>query len=712
MNISGHGSPDKTEKTNHSINGSIHRPLTGKAGLIVMSVGLRLITLTVALGFILRLVMIGVTGPSELGLTFWQYAGGFAIGAMNDAAFAVLSLVFIMVYFITAGNWKYGRITRWIMLGAICCAIVYVTWLSPWLREFNAGLWRVISIMMFYWAACFALRIFVPRMRHGWTRVWMTVILFIYVAVALLNSVGEYFFWNEFAVRYNFIAVDYLVYTSEVIGNIFESYPIVPLSIVLLAVTGALTWLLFRRDIKRSDDLYESGGKWFSVLLYVCAAAVSLLWLGLSDGWQQSGNMYYNELQANGPVRFFDAFMKNRLDYKKFYITIPDTEAASIVHGIYGSTGCNERLVQSNSIADPLPNIVLITMESMSASYMERFGDTRNLTPNLDSLYRQSVAFDLMFACGNRTVRGLEALTLCIPPSAGQSLIKRPDQKQRPSIGSVLRDKGYRTMFFYGGKSYFDNMGPFFTRNGYEVIDKKDFQPDRIRFSNIWGVCDEDSYDRMLAELDATASDRKPFFAHMMTISNHRPYTYPEGRISISPQSKSREGAVMYADYALGRFMRMAAEKPWFDNTVFVIVADHCASSAGHTELPLNNYHIPALIHAPGLFAPQTVGRPVSQVDLMPTLLSMLGIGYESRFYGTDALADGYTPRAFLATYQSLGYLQGDTLTVLSPVKRVHQFVIVPSPDNALDTKPVETVDTTLVDIAAALYQTSAEWND
>ena len=683
----------------------------GTAGSRVWDIGLKLIVLTVALGAILRVVMIIMTGPTELALTFWQYAGAFAIGAVNDAAFATLSLIFIMIYCLTAGNWKYGRVSRWVVLGVLCCSGAYVAWLSPWLREFNAGLWRVLSIVMLYWVVTFGLRVFVPRMRRGWTRVWMAVILFIYVGVALLNSVGEYFFWNEFAVRYNFIAVDYLVYTSEVIGNILESYPIVPLSLMLLAVTGVLTWALFRRDIRKSDDLYAGGRKWLAALVYTAAAGLATAWLALSASWQQSENVYYNELQANGPVRFFDAFMKNRLDYKKFYITLPDGEAAAIVRGIYGSEGRNERTIATDSIVST-PNIVLITMESMSADYMERFGNKAGLTPNLDSLYRRSVAFDRMIACGNRTVRGLEALTLSIPPSAGQSLIKRPEQKERRSIGSVLRERGYRTMFFYGGKSYFDNMGPFFAGNGYEVIDKDSYKPEEIKFSNIWGVCDEDSYDRMLTDLDATAREGKPFFAHMMTISNHRPYTYPEGRIAIPPTSKSREGGVMYADYALGRFMRMAARKPWFDNTVFVIVADHCASSAGGTELPLEKYHIPALIYAPRLFAPRTVEQTVSQIDIMPTLLSMLGMGYRSTFYGTDVLSESYQPRAFLATYQDLGYLQGDTLTVLSPVKRVRQFVIAPTEENKLHTVAAETVDSALVRRAAAMYQTAAEWTD
>lgn len=166
----------------------------------------------------------------------------------------------------------------------------------------------------------------------------------------------------------------------------------------------------------------------------------------------------------------------------------------------------------------------------------------------------------------------------------------------------------------------------------------------------------------------------------------------------------------MYADYSLGRFIEMAKKQLWFDNTVFFIVADHCASSAGKTELPIEKYHIPAMIYAPGLVEPQSVDKLCSQIDLMPTLFALLGLGYESAFYGKNIMAEDYEPRAFLATYENLGYLVSDTLTVLSPGRRVEQSSIRPTTDNPLNTEPVEQIDSAFADRAAAYYQTSAEW--
>lgn len=667
--------------------------------------------LTVAIGFITRIVLMAVTGCETLDFDFGKYLGTFAIGAVNDLSFAVLSLVFLMLFTLSVGNWKYGHKQGWIILGALAAVTVWLGWFSPWLHDFNRGLARIMRWVMIYWTVSFAARFFIPAMRREWTKGWLAVILFLYVVLTGFNACCEYFFWGEFAVRYNFIAVDYLVYTSEVIGNIMESYNIVPLAIMLLVISGLLTWVLFRNELRDSDLMYGKGWKLKTACGYVAAAVVAAILLQVTPAWQKSENVYYNELQANGPCRFIEAFFKNRLDYKQFYIALPDAEARATVAAIYGSGDRNMRVMAADS-TERHPNIVVITMESMSADFMERFGNKQHLTPVLDSLYRHSLAFDCMIAAGNRTVRGLEALSLCIPPSAGQSIIKRPDMKPRPNIGSVLRDKGYSTTFLYGGKSYFDNMGPFFRGIGFDVVDIDNFNSADIEFKNIWGVCDGDSYRRLLSLLDSKTRSGNPLYVQMMTISNHRPYTYPEGKIAIPETgAMSREGGVRYSDYALGCFLEEAKNKPWFDNTVFVIVADHCASSAGETELPIENYHIPALIYAPGIIKPQTVDYAVSQIDLMPTLLARLGITYQSPFYGRDALAPDYQPRAFLATYQDLGYLDGDVLTVLSPVRRVRQYKIGKNTEGFTE-KKMTAVDSVKLRRAAAMYQTAAEWND
>ena len=322
------------------------------------------------------------------------------------------------------------------------------------------------------------------------------------------------------------------------------------------------------------------------------------------------------------------------------------------------------------------PNVVVVMMESMSAEYMATFGNTENLTPNLDRLAGEGLLFTHLYAAGTRTVRGLEALSAALPPLPGKSVVRWPDITRLNTLGSVLAARGWAPHFLYGGYGMFDNMNGFFGAQGYKVTDRTNFQDGLVQFENIWGVADEHLFDQVLIDMDKDAAAGKPFYAHIMTASNHIPFTYPDGRIDI-PSPGKRNGGVKYADFAVGRFMEMARKKDWFDNTLFLFVADHCASSAGKSKIPVHRYHIPAIVYAPKLVAAKKVDTLASQIDLAPTLLAMLGLQGDDHFIGRDILS---TPpaegRALLSTYQNLGYLKGDTMTVLQPKHKVETFRI------------------------------------
>ena len=171
---------------------------------------------------------------------------------------------------------------------------------------------------------------------------------------------------------------------------------------------------------------------------------------------------------------------------------------------------------------------------------MKAYGNEKNITPFLDSLANKSLLFTNLYAVGNRTVRGLEAVTLSLPPTPGESVVKREDNKNKFSTGSVFINKGYQIKYMYGGDAYFDNMESFFGGNNYEIVDKKTFKPEEISFSNIWGVCDEDMFNKAIKTMNNEANQKKPFFNHIMTVSNHRPFTYPKNKIKIE-DAKSRE---------------------------------------------------------------------------------------------------------------------------------------------------------------------------
>lgn len=193
-----------------------------------------------------------------------------------------------------------------------------------------------------------------------------------------------------------------------------------------------------------------------------------------------------------------------------------------------------------------------------------------------------------------------------------------------------------------------------------------------------------------------------------MTTSNHRPYTYPDGRIDI-PSHTGRAGAVKYTDYAIGKFIDEARTKPWFDNTIFVIVADHCANSAGKTDIPVKNYHIPLLIHAPGIIEPQRIDTLSSQIDFAPTLFALLNWSYGSEFYGKNILAlEADDGRALLGTYQNLGLLEHGTLTVLKPFRKAESYRV----DQRSGEQIRSEVDDNVRLDAVAYYQTAADQYD
>ncbi len=325
--------------------------------------------------------------------------------------------------------------------------------------------------------------------------------------------------------------------------------------------------------------------------------------------------------------------------------------------------------------------------------------------------------FTNLYATGNRTVRGLEALTLCIPPTAGESVVKRDNNKNKFSAGSVFKAKGYDVKFLYGGYSYFDNMEEFYKSNGYGIVDRNNFKPEEITFANVWGVADEDMAKKAIQVMNAEAKSGKPFFHHWMTVSNHRPFTYPEGRIDIPGTAKSREGGVKYTDYSIRKFFEMAKKQSWYKNTVFVIVADHCASSAGKTELPIDKYRISGMIFSEGFIEPQKFNQTMSQIDIMPSLFGLLHFKYQSKFLGQDVFNPSFQPKAYIATYQDLGLVKDNYLTIISPTKKIKQYSIsLQNSNNAeyfkifYDEKPVKNLQQNLVDDCISAYQSVSYW--
>ncbi|WP_264537627.1 LTA synthase family protein [Flavobacterium sp. N1736] len=633
------------------------------------------------ISFILRVVLF-FHPITQSSFTFIESLKIFTLGLISDFFLFIIAAVFLWLYLIFISNSKYNKPSGYIILGFLVALFAYVASGKSIFDEYGGALPKIVLIFIGLKTVLFALLLFLPKLRDK-IRYWLfAFVMFLYVLLILQNGLSEYFFWNEFGVKYNFIAVNYLIYTNEVIGNIMQSYPVIPLFLALFLVTGIVTYFILEKSKSYINHIPAFKEKLKISAIYIVLFLVSLLAIPTLAKTENSKNVFVNELQSNGLYKFYLAFQNNKLDYFKFYKTLPNQKAFAILKQQFPTiSGENtSRKIESDS-AETHKNVVLITIESYSAEFMKAYGNEQNVTPFLDSLAQKSLQFTNLYAAGNRTVRGLEAVTLCLPPTAGESVLKREDNKNKFSTGAIFKQKGYNVKFMYGGDAFFDNMQDFYSGNGYQIIDKSSFAPSEISFSNVWGVCDEDMYYKAIKVMNVEGKQKQPFFNHIMTVSNHRPFTYPNNKIDIPGDIKSRDGGVKYTDYALRKFFAMASRQPWFKNTVFVIVADHCASSAGKTELPLDKYRIPAFIYSPN-GKPEKCNKLMSQIDLMPTLFGLLHFDYQSKFFGQDVLKPDYKPRAFIATYQDLGLIKDNVLTILSPKQQVKQFKL------QLDSKP------------------------
>ncbi|MFU7502375.1 MAG: LTA synthase family protein [Candidatus Tisiphia sp.] len=522
------------------------------------------------------------------------------------------------------------------------------------------------------------------------------------IALLIFIAIAEIIFWDEFGVRFNFIAVDYLIYTHEIIGTVKESLPYIEILLGIIIITLLIVFFLRKYIINQASTLNGKKHIFCVIMLFLLSLIAFNFYNPNKIAF--NSNKYAIELAKNGPYEFFSAYYNNSLDYNKFYPVIDKNQALNIVRSnlskeqqIYSNATTIERNIRASSFNSNKYNIIFIIVESLSGEFMGKFGNQQNITPNLDKLAEQSIFFTNLYAVGTRTVRGLEAITLSVPPTPGSSIIRRPDNQSLFNIATIFKNQGYAVNFLFGGYSYFDNLQNYFHGNGYNIVDQGNLKSNEISFSNIWGVADEDILIKSLELADQNCNEGKAFFSLIMTTSNHRPYTFPEGRIDL-PSGGGRSAAVKYTDYAIGKFLELAKTHPWFDNTIFVITADHCASSAGKTDLPVNKYHIPLLIYAPNILKPQIVDNLASQIDIAPTILGLLNFSYNSKFFGQDIL-NMPANRAFISTYQLLGFMKDNHLVILRPQEQAKTYKLI-----AEDKIEVENIPS-LVEEASSFYQ-------
>ena len=459
----------------------------------------------------------------------------------------------------------------------------------------------------------------------------------------------EWLFFDEFQTRLNYIAFEYLVYPTEVCCNIWQSYAVVPFLASVVCAASALYFFSRQPLLKLiASPSPMPCRRRFGVLTGMLTTIFGLWFTTGMDSRSVARDRVAVECAGNGLYSFVYYALTCRLDYDQNYLTIDHVDANARVR--QQVVGPNDQLLEDSynpvdrivSTGQPQRdwNVVLILEESLGSDFVGALGDERGLTPELDKLCAEGQLFDQWYATGNRTARALEAVMTSMPPIPTESILKRDHSERVFTLAHVLKERGYERLFMTGGRGLFDGVRSFMTNNGFNhFIEQADFV--NPVFANAWGVSDEDLFRRGVKELDELHAAGKPFFATLLTVSNHRPYTYPEGRIPETAQT--RENAVKYSDYALGYFFREAKSHNFYKNTLFVVMGDHGARVYGSQMFPLQSYRVPVVMLQPDGSGHGTHCSTLGcSLDIAPTILARLGGEYRSVFFGRDVVTTAH----------------------------------------------------------------------
>ena len=501
---------------------------------------------------------------------------------------------------------------------------------------------------------------------RAWRERLAAVLLALGAALLVHMELSTPAFIGEYDNRPDRVYYEYLRYPREVFTMLARSYPLQLLLVPLLSIVTAFGfWRLLRRRMRAAVEW-----PWHRRALLFPLVAV-LLFIGARSSLGPrpanlstatfSTNHLANELAVSSTYTLFNAI----------YMSSKEVDATRL----YGDLDPAEIQVRVQSYQQPSPrlpvptrppNLVIFLLESLGAEFVGSLGGLP-LTPQLERLSAEGLWFTDLYATGTRTVRGLEAVVTGFPPTPAPSVFKLP-QAQRDffTLGTLLRDSGYATEFIYGGVSNFDNMGRFLLQNGFErIIEQRDFQ-DPVLLGT-WGVSDED----LVAKAHETflAYGDQPFFALLLSTSNHDPFEFPAGRIELHEQPAStRNNAVKYTDYSVGRLFELARSAPYFENTVFLVVADHGSRVLGEDLVPVARFQVPALIIGPDV-PHRHYDRVASQIDLGPTLLGLLGIRAPNPMIGRDLLAlpQEIPGRALMQYGDANAFRVGDRVAIHRP---------------------------------------------
>jgi phosphoglycerol transferase MdoB-like AlkP superfamily enzyme len=517
-----------------------------------------------------------------------------------------------------------------------------------------------------------------------WLAFCFTVIVFLEVATPA--------FLMQYDTRPNRLFFEYLLYPKEVLSTLWEGFRgwlifgVISVGLTLYGLTKALN-KVYHQCKQREPHHVSAWILWpFIVIITVLGIRSTLAHRPANPAFfAVTSDAMVNSLLINSSysVAYAAYNLKHEAKANSIYGDLSDSEVIQIVtaephlsDATFPSKQYPTVHYQQASVTRDKPlNIVIILEESLGATFVESLGGIA-ATPNLEKLKSNGWWFEQLYATGIRSVRGIEAVIAGFPPSRARSTVKLSNsQRYFFTIADALKRKGYHTEFIYGGESHFDNMAAFFSGNGFEqIIDQDDFE--NPLFVGSWGVSDQDLFQKLHSRLVANNDSQHPTFTLAFSSSNHEPFEFPVGDMTLLEQPQNTvNNAVKYADHALGEFFNQAMASEYWQNTLFLVVADHDTRVYGDELIPLSKFHIPGLILGADI-SPRKVTSIASQIDLTPTLLSIAGVSTFVPTLGQDLSRTDIAPanRAFMQFGDNFGWFEDDFLTVLTLDKGHQEF--------------------------------------
>ncbi len=467
---------------------------------------------------------------------------------------------------------------------------------------------------------------------------------------AFLICAADIPFFNHFFSRFNISAFQWKENPDFMFKMIIQEP-----SYFLVIIPFVIVYYLFIRFAKKIEQVHNSSAQTKPIYITIVASIffILIMILGIRGRIEEkspirigtayfSNNAFLNMAGLNPVFVFIRSYYDAQKKENRELQLMDDGLAIANVRKYLGiNDNINgspiARYSNYDSATSKKFNIVLVIMESMSAGKMSTFGNPNKLTTFLDSISAKGLFFNKIYTAGIHTYNGIFSSLFSFPALYHQHSMEDSRMAKYNGISHTLKKHNYYTAFFTTHDGQFDNVEGFLYHNYFDkVYSQKDYPSDKIM--STLGVSDDYLFEFVNNEIDEIHKQSQPFFVSIMTASDHGPYIIPKYFKPKSSDIKSQ--IVEYADWSISKFIKLAENKEWFDNTIFVFVADHGSLIEPVVyEMPLNYHHTPLIIYAPKLFlGNKIVDKIGGQIDIFPTLMGLMNLPYINNTMGIDLL--------------------------------------------------------------------------